>query len=93
VYVINALIASWFGRLDFKVLLMTPLRPVLAGVAMLAAVTALRPYALPNGSEAARVLILIVTGAATYAIFMVLAFRSLVREIVSLVPTRSSRVT
>jgi teichuronic acid exporter len=26
VYVINALIASWFGRLDFKVLLMTPLR-------------------------------------------------------------------
>ena len=93
VYGINALIASWYGRLDFKVLLMTPLRPVLAGAAMFVAVTALRPYVLTNGSEAARVAILIVTGAATYGIFLLLAFRGLVQEIVSLFPTRSSRVT
>ena len=84
VYGINALIASWYGRLDFKVLLITPLRPVLAGVAMVAAVMALRPYVLPNGSEAARMAILIVAGAATYGVLMVLAFRSLVQEIVSL---------
>jgi O-antigen/teichoic acid export membrane protein len=93
VYGINALIASWYGRLDFKALLITPLRPVLAGVVMVAAVMALRPHVLPNGSEAARMAILIAAGAATYGVLMVLAFRSLVQEIVSLFPTRSSRVT
>jgi teichuronic acid exporter len=80
----NAFIASRHGKLSVKAMLMIPPRPILAGAAMIAAVTALRPYLLPLSDEALRVPILIVAGAATYCAVMILAFRSQAMEMISL---------
>jgi teichuronic acid exporter len=90
-FAINAWLASRHGGLDFRALLATPLKPIIAGVAMLIAITATRA-SLPQGvAEIARLAIFILVGAATYGGVMVLAFRPLVLEIVSLIPFRRSR--
>jgi teichuronic acid exporter len=91
VFGINALIASHYGNLNFKALLMTPLRPMLAGAAMVVAVTALRPYLLFNSYEAARAAILVAAGAVTYGAVLVLAFRPLVLEVIALLQIRRPR--
>ena len=91
IFAFNALIASRHARLEFKALLMTPLRPMVAGVAMLVAVAALRTY-LPLGlSEISRIAILVAAGAATYGAVMILAFRMLVLEVVFLFHRPRSR--
>ena len=91
VFVVNAWIASRSGKLDLKAILMTPLRPMAAGVAMLIAVWALRPILVAGGYGAAAVAMLIVAGAATYGVVMALAFRALFLEVFALLRTRRSR--
>ena len=61
-----------------------PLRPMAAGIVMLVAVWQLRPYLPESLPEVVRVGILVAAGAATYGAVMILAFRPLVLEIVSL---------
>jgi O-antigen/teichoic acid export membrane protein len=79
-----ARVASGRGRLDFPTVLAIPLRPVAAGIVMLAAVWGLRPY-IPGGApEAVRVAMLAAAGAATYGAVMILAFPTLALEIVAL---------
>lgn len=87
----DALIAARYGNLDIRALLVAPLRPMLAGAVMVAAVTALRPYLAFDGHIAARSAVVVAAGAATYGAVMMLAFRNLVLEIVSLLQTRRSR--
>ncbi len=83
-FAVNALIASGADRLDFTAVLAIPLRPIVAGIVMLVAVWQLRPYLPEAAPEVVRVAILVAAGAATYAVVMILAFRPLVLEIVSL---------
>jgi O-antigen/teichoic acid export membrane protein len=83
-FAVTALIASGHGRLDFTAVLEIPLRPMAAGIVMLLAVWQLRPYLPESLPEVARVAILVAAGAATYGAVMILAFRTLVLEIVSL---------
>jgi teichuronic acid exporter len=80
----TALIASGHGRLQFTAVLTIPLRPIAAGIVMLVAVWQLRPYLSDSAPEAVRLAILVAAGAATYGVVMILAFRPLVLEIVSL---------
>jgi O-antigen/teichoic acid export membrane protein len=91
-YGLTAMIASRYGHLDFGALLATPLRPLAAGMVMLAAVTTLRTYLPADGSEIGRAAILAAAGAATYCAVMFLAFRPLVLEILSLVYRRHETV-
>ena len=85
-FAINTVIAARRGRLDPWALLLTPLRPMLAGVAMLAVVALLRP-ALPE-AEPLRVAVLAVAGAAVYLGMMALAFRPLAVEVMALIGFR-----
>ena len=89
-FAINALIAARYGSLQVKALLMIPVRPMLAGFAMIAVVAALRPYLFAIDADAVRVAILVAAGAIAYCAIMVLAFRSLAWEILALVRTRRS---
>jgi teichuronic acid exporter len=81
-FVVNVMIAARRGRLDFWTLLLTPLRPMLAGAAMLTAVALLRPV-LPE-AEPVRAAVLVAVGAAVYLGVMMLAFRPLAMEILAL---------
>jgi Polysaccharide biosynthesis C-terminal domain len=89
-FTINAVLASRHGGLDFRKLLAIPLKPIAAGIVMLVAIAVARA-SLSNQSEIFRLGILVPIGAATYAAVMVLAFRPLVLEVVSLIPSRRSR--
>jgi teichuronic acid exporter len=91
VYAFNALVASGRSRLDFASVLMIPVRPMAAGVVMMATVSMLRTYLPPGEPEFIRVAILVGGGAATYGMVMILAFRHLVLEIVSVVYKQRSR--
>jgi len=86
VFAATVLIASRYGRLSILPLLMTPVRPMAAGAVMILAVAALRP--LLHGGTVRDMLVLIIAGAATYGAIMLLAFRPLVMELVSLVYKR-----
>jgi O-antigen/teichoic acid export membrane protein len=89
-FIMNAVLASRHGGLDFSQLLAIPLKPIAAGIAMLVAVAAARAL-LPNQSNIFGLGILVPIGAATYAAVMVLVFRPLALEVVSLVLSRRSR--
>jgi O-antigen/teichoic acid export membrane protein len=91
-YSLTAMIASRFGHLDFRALLATPLRPLAAGIVMLAVVTTFRTYLLPDSPATVRAAVLVAAGAVTYGAVMVLAFRPLVREMLSLVYRRRETV-
>jgi O-antigen/teichoic acid export membrane protein len=91
-YCLVAMIASSFGHLNFRALLATPLRPMAAGLVMLAAVVTLRTYLPPGLPEILRAVILVAAGAATYGTVMAIAFRPLVLEILSLVYRRRETV-
>jgi O-antigen/teichoic acid export membrane protein len=84
VFGVSALIAAWRGGLDVKMLLLAPLRPMLAGAVMLFAVAALRPALPQEFPEITRFALLVAAGAATYATIMLLAFRDHVEEILRL---------
>lgn len=86
VFVINALIASRYGKLSFWHILSMPVRPMAAGAAMMVAVAALRPYL--HGGEVQTVILLVLAGAAVYSGIILLAFRPLLWEFVSLVYKR-----
>ena len=85
-FAVNTVIAARRGRLDPWALLLTPLRPMLAGAAMLVAVALLRPV-LP-GAEAVRAAVLVAAGAMVYLGVMVLAFRPLAMEVMALIGVR-----
>ncbi len=91
-YAASAFIASRQGHLDFKALLATPLPPIIAGAVMFAAVFALRSCLPADQSAVVRAAILVAAGAATYGTFMLVAFRPLVLEVVSLVYRRGATV-
>ena len=86
VFVATVLIAARYGRLDPAPLLLTPLRPMLAGALMVVAVAALRPWLVGGAVQTLTVLVL--AGAAVYGGVMVAAFRPLVRELVGVVYRR-----
>jgi O-antigen/teichoic acid export membrane protein len=83
-YAINALIAYRYGQLDVRQLLMAPLRPLVAGIVMLAVLMTLRSTLSNVQSDILRLMIMVSVGAATYGLVMILAFRPLAVEIVSL---------
>lgn len=84
-YAVNVWIAARWGGLDARKLLLIPLGPMLAGGVMIAAITLLRPYVMFESFEIARVVTLILAGAAVYTSVLGLAFRPLLTEILSLV--------
>jgi O-antigen/teichoic acid export membrane protein len=93
VFAVNSWIASRYGNLDLGEVLTTPLRPMIAGLIMLAVVSILRTYLPAGASELATAAILVATGAATYGAVMLVAFRPLVKEVVSLVNRETPRTT
>lgn len=89
VFGINAWIAARWGGLDLSALLLTPLRPMAAGVAMVLAVSALRPWL--HGPEAVRTAALIAAGSVVYIGVLTMAFRSWAVEFISLADICRSR--
>jgi O-antigen/teichoic acid export membrane protein len=83
-FAFTALIASRHGRLDLAALVMIPLRPIGGGVLMLVVVATVRQYLPQDDAAVVRVAILVMAGAATYGAVMILAFRTLVQEIVTI---------
>jgi len=88
-FVANAVTASRQARLPAGALLAAPLRPALAGGMMVLAVTMARPWL--QGPEAVRITLLIAVGVAAYAAAMVLAFRPLTMEILSIFDPRRTK--
>ncbi len=86
VFAATVLIAARYGRLGLLPLLLTPVPPMAAGAVMILAVAALRP--LLHGGAVPDLLTLVFAGAATYSAVMLLAFRPLVMELVSLIYKR-----
>ncbi len=86
VFVLNCWVGARRGRLPLPAMLQTPLRPMAAGLVMLAAVAALRP-ALP-GPDLVRLAALAAAGAAVYLGVMALLFRGSLQEVAGLI-TRS----
>ena len=91
VFLTTMLIASRRGQLDLRALLWTPLRPMAAGVAMVFAVSAVRPWV--PGPEPIRAAILVATGAAVYTGIMAILFRPLFLEFFSLISSVRARRT
>ena len=91
VFLTTMLIASRRGQLDFRALLLTPLRPMAAGIAMVLAVSAVRPWV--PGPEPIRAAILVATGAAVYTGIMAILFRPLFLEFLSLISSVRARRT
>ncbi len=89
-FICNSFIAARYGRLEFKTLLAIPLRPMVAGVVMIIVIATLRPRLPPDLIEAGRLAVLVAAGAATYIGVMLLAFRQLAFEIVSVVRSQWS---
>ena len=89
-FCINAMIASRYGRLSVKALLLTPLPPLASGIAMLLAVMALRPHL--GGPEVDRIGMLVAAGATVYVSVMLFAFRPQAMELVAIVNTRRRAV-
>jgi len=80
VFAINALIASRRGGLDFGALMLAPIRPMVAGVIMMAAVAAVR-LVLPAGLPSIGYLALLAAvGALTYCVVLFSLFRNLAME-------------
>jgi teichuronic acid exporter len=90
-FAINALLASRHGGLDFKVTLTLPLKPMTAGAAMLVAIAITRAFLPHKASEIFQLTIFILVGAATYGAVIILAFRPLALEILSLLPFNRPR--
>jgi len=85
VFAINAFIAARRGGLDFSALMLAPMRPMVAGVIMMAAVTAAR-LVLPDGlPRIAYFAILVAVGAATYCAVLLSLFRTLAMEMLRVV--------
>ena len=89
IFVINALIAARYGGLSVGTLLAIPVRPFIAGAVMIAAVAIARQYVI--GPEWVHAGMLVATGAVTYGAVLLLAFRPMADEIVSLVRVARSR--
>ncbi len=85
VFAINALIASRRAGLDFSALMLAPIRPIVAGVIMIAAVTAVR-LVLPDGlPRIGYFAMLVAVGAATYCVVLFSLFRNLAMEMLRVV--------
>lgn len=89
VFFANAMIAARWGGLDLWTLLLTPLRPMAAGAAMILAVAFLRPWL--QGPEPMQAAILIAAGAAVYIGVLIVAFRSWASELLSIAIILRSR--
>ncbi len=85
VFAINAFIASRRSGIDCGALIFAPVRPMVAGVIMIAAVVAAR-LILPDGLPRIGYFgMLVVVGAATYCAVLLLLFRNLAMETLRLV--------
>nr|WP_294522939.1 lipopolysaccharide biosynthesis protein [uncultured Rhodopila sp.] len=83
-FAVNAWIAARRGRLQLAALLAAPLRPAAAGLAMLAAVATVRACLPPDLPEVLRAAILVAVGAVSYGAVMIVVFRKLALEVVTL---------
>jgi O-antigen/teichoic acid export membrane protein len=85
VFAINALIASRRGGLDFRALMLAPVRPMVAGLIMLAAIAAVR-LVLPDGlPRIGYFAVLVAVGVATYCAVLFSLFRNLAMEMLRVV--------
>lgn len=85
VFAAGAFIAARRGGFAFAAVAFAPLRPIAAGLVMVAAVLALRTALPATLSDAARLACLVAVGAATYAATIMLAFPRLGAELRGLV--------
>ena len=85
VFAINALITSRRGGVDFGALMLAPIRPMVVGVIMMAAVAAVR-LMLPDGlPRIGYFAVLVAVGAATYCAVLFSLFRDLAMEMLRIV--------
>lgn len=85
VYALNALVAARRGGLDMGAFLLTPVQPMVAGAAMIAATSLLRtglPAAMP---EIVRFALLVAAGATVYIAILFTAFRERGLELLRIV--------
>jgi O-antigen/teichoic acid export membrane protein len=92
VYVLNGVIAAQRGNLPLGTVIGAPVRPFLAAVVMVIAVTELRPLLPTQLPELGRLLCLVAAGALVYGTVMALAFRDLMAELVRLVRRQAPSV-
>ncbi len=81
VFAIEGFIAARRGRFPYRAILTAPLRPILAGAAMAAAVTAARLLLPSYVPEVFRTMLLVATGATVYPVTLLVAFRPLAIEV------------
>ena len=84
-FLVHALIASRRGGLQLKAVLMAPIRPVVAGIIMLAAVAATRLLLPSNLTAMSELGIFTIVGATTYCAVLLLVFRTLATEMLRVV--------
>lgn len=81
VFAIEAWIAARRGSFPLSAILAAPIQPIVAGIVMVAAVTAVRLAVPDDWPELLRIALLIGTGAIVYPLVMLIAFRGVVVEL------------